>query len=100
VAVFVGVLTLDLVFGDVQSLKEKRSLVRPVIAELKKRFEVAAAETGHLELHRRAEIGVAVVAPDAGQCVNVLEQCERLVAERPELELLSARTRLIGDEDE
>jgi hypothetical protein len=98
--VFVGVLTLDVVFGDVQSLKEKRSLVRPVIADLKKRFEVAAAETGHLELHRRAEIGVAVVAPDAGQCVNVLEQCERLVAERPELELLSARTRLIGDEDD
>ena len=96
---FVGVLTVDVLFGDVQSLKEKRSLVRPVIAELRKRFEVAAAETGHLELHRRSEIGVAVVAADAGQCVNVLEQCERLVAQRPELELLAARTRLIGDSD-
>jgi uncharacterized protein YlxP (DUF503 family) len=97
--VFVGVLTLDVLFGDVQSLKEKRSLVRPIMAELKRRFEVAAAETGQLDLHRRAEIGVAVVAPDPGQCVNVLEQCERLVAARPELELLSARTRLIGDSD-
>jgi uncharacterized protein YlxP (DUF503 family) len=99
-AVFVGVLTLDVLLGDVQSLKEKRSLVRPVIAELKKRFEVSVAEAGHLELHRRALVGVAVVAPDAQQCVNVLDACERLVAGRPELELLSARTRLIGDEDD
>ena len=97
---FVGVLTLDVVFGDVHSLKEKRSLVRPLVAELRKRFEVAVAEVGYLDLHRRAEIGVSVVGVDAGFCVNVLEGCERLIAERPELELLSARTRLIGDEDE
>jgi uncharacterized protein YlxP (DUF503 family) len=97
---YVGVLTLDLLLGDVHSLKEKRSVVRPVIAELRKRFEVAAAEAGHLELHRRALIGVAVVAPDAAHSRQVLEACERLVAGRPELDVLSARQRLINEEDE
>jgi hypothetical protein len=29
----------------------------------------------------------------------VLDRCERLVAARPELELLSARRRMIGPED-
>ena len=97
---FVGALTLDVLLGDVHSLKEKRSVVRPIVAELRKRFEVAVAESGHLDLHRRAEIGVAVVAPDASHCTELLDACERLVAARPEIELLSARRRLFGEEDE
>ena len=31
---FVGTLCFDLLLGDVQSLKEKRSVVRPIVAEL------------------------------------------------------------------
>jgi len=96
---FVGTLELDLLLGDVHSLKEKRSVVRPIVAELRRRFEVAAAEAGALELHRRATVGVAVVAPDAAHCREVLDACERLVAGRPEIDLLSARQRLIGPED-
>jgi uncharacterized protein YlxP (DUF503 family) len=97
--VFTGVLTLDLLLGDVHSLKEKRSVVRPVVAELRRKHEVAAAEAGHLDLHRRALVGVAVVAADARHCVEVLDACERLVAGRPELEVLSARQQLFGEED-
>ncbi len=72
---FAGVLQIDLLLGDVHSLKEKRSIIRPVVAELRKRFEVSVAETGHLELHRRALIGVAVVGSTAAHCVEVLEGC-------------------------
>ena len=98
--VFVGALELDVLLGDVHSLKQKRSVVRPVVAELRRRFEVAAAEAGHLDLHRRALLGVSVVASDAGHVVDVLDSCERLVAARPELELLSTRRRMIGPEDD
>jgi uncharacterized protein YlxP (DUF503 family) len=98
--VFTGSLALDLLLGDVHSLKEKRSVVRPVIAELRRKYDVAAAEAGHLELHRRALVGVAVVASDASHCRDVLVACERLVASRPELEVLSARQQLFGLEDE
>jgi len=97
---FVGALELDILLGDVHSLKEKRSVVRPVVAELRKRFEVAVAEAGHLDLHRRALIGVSCVAADAGHVTDVLDGCERLVAGRPELELLSARHRMMGPEDD
>jgi uncharacterized protein YlxP (DUF503 family) len=97
---FIGSLSVDLLLGDVQSLKQKRSVVRPLVAELKRRHEVAAAETGHLDLHRRAEIGVAVTAAEAGHCRAVLEACERLVAGRPEVELLSVRLRIWDDADE
>ncbi|SNR73858.1 hypothetical protein SAMN06265355_106187 [Actinomadura mexicana] len=98
--VYVGALTLDLLLGDVRSLKQKRSVLRPVIAEVQKRFPaVAVAETGDNDLHRRAEIGVAVVSGTAANCTEVLDQCERLVAGRPEIELLSARQRLYSGED-
>ncbi len=96
---FTGSLALDVVLGDVRSLKEKRSVVRPVVAELKRKFEVSAAEAGHLDLHRRTLIGVAVVAADAAHVREVLDSCERLVAARPELEVLSARQQLFGAED-
>ncbi|UVS81052.1 hypothetical protein Actkin_04804 [Actinokineospora sp. UTMC 2448] len=89
-----------MLLGDVHSLKQKRSAVRPVIAELRRRFEVSAAEAGHLDLHRRALIGVAVAAADAGHVRDIMDACERLVAGRPELELLSARHRLLGPDDD
>ncbi|SFQ05455.1 hypothetical protein SAMN05421810_104321 [Amycolatopsis arida] len=97
---YVGSLELDLLLGDVRSLKQKRSAVRPLLAEVRRRFDVSVAEAGHLDLHRRALVGVAVVAADAAHVRDVLDRCERLVAERPELELLSARRRLIGPDDE
>ena len=96
---WIGTLSLDLLLGDVHSLKEKRSLVRPVVAELRRRFPVSAAETGHLDLHRRAEVGVAVVAADRAHCVEVLDACEQLVARRPELEILSTRVRYLSEDD-
>ena len=36
---FVGTLSLDLLLGDVHSLKEKRSLVRPIVAELRRKYD-------------------------------------------------------------
>ncbi len=95
---YVGALECDVLLGDVRSLKQKRAVVRPVLAELR-RFEVAAAEAGHLDLHRRALLGVSCVAADAGHVTTLLERCERLVAARPELELLSVRHRMLGPED-
>jgi uncharacterized protein len=98
---YVGALTLDVLLGDVRSLKQKRSAVSSIIGEVRRRHPgVAVAETGSLDRHRRAEIGVAVVASTAAHAVQMLQACERLVAARPELELLSARHRLVSDEEE
>ena len=95
---YVGALTLDVLLGDVRSLKQKRSAVRPLIAEVQRRFPgTAVGETGYLELHRRTEIGVAVVSSTAAHAAEVLDACERYVAARPEIELLSARQRIFSE---
>ena len=96
---YTGTAVFDLLLpGDSRSLKVKRSYVRPIVAALR-RYEVAAAEVGALDLHGRTEIGVAVVAAEARQVSRVLDSCERLVAGRPEVELLAVHRRMHGDDD-
>jgi uncharacterized protein YlxP (DUF503 family) len=84
--------------GDSHSLKQKRSYLRPIIAMLKK-YEVSVAEVGMHDLHGRAQVGVAVVAPDPAQARAVIDTCENQVAGRPEIDLLSVKRRLYGDDD-
>jgi len=97
--VYTATAVFDLLLpGDSRSLKDKRGYLRPIIATLRK-LEVAVAEVGIPDLHGRAEIGVAAVAGDAGHARGVIDAAERLVAARPEVELLSVRRRLHGDED-
>jgi uncharacterized protein YlxP (DUF503 family) len=92
-------LVADLLLGDVRSLKEKRAVVRPVLAELRRRYAVSVAETGDQQLHRRAEVAVALVAGEHQHAGEVLDACERMLAGRPEVELLTVRRRTLDDDD-
>jgi uncharacterized protein YlxP (DUF503 family) len=97
--VYTGTLRFDLLLpSDSRSLKAKRSYVRPIVAALR-RYEVSAAEVGALDRHGRAEIGIAVVAAEPAHVREVLDTCERMLAARPEIELLSVRRQLHGDDD-
>ncbi|WP_285250596.1 DUF503 domain-containing protein [Pseudarthrobacter sp. fls2-241-R2A-168] len=96
---WIGWIEFDILLGDVQSLKEKRSVVRPLIAEVKRRFDVSVAEVGDHDQYRRTRLGAGLVAADRAHIVEVLAAVERLVAGRPEIELLSARQRELHSED-
>ncbi len=97
---WVGAVELDVLLGDVRSLKHKRSVVRPIVAELQRRLTVSAAEVGHLDKHRRAALGAAVVAADRQHVVDLIDAAEKLVARHPEIELLCTRRSIRrGDDD-
>jgi uncharacterized protein YlxP (DUF503 family) len=97
--VFLGCAVYDLLLpGDSRSLKDKRGYLRPIIAALRK-FEVSVAEVGDQDRHGRAQVAVSVVAGEASHVREVLDACEQLVVGRPEIELLSARTRLLSGDD-
>ena len=97
---FVATCELDLLLGDVHSLKEKRSVVRPVVGDIRRRFEVAVAETDYQDLHRRAQVTVAAVSGDAAHARGVVDACEEWVSGLPEVTLVGARRRLFGGDDE
>jgi uncharacterized protein YlxP (DUF503 family) len=96
---WIGWIEFDLLLGAVGSLKEKRGIVRPLIADIRRTFSVSVAEVDHLDLRRRAGIGAAIVSADPGHVRDVLNSVERYVAGRPELELLSARRALRNADD-
>ncbi len=96
---WIGWIEFDVLLGDVHSLKEKRAIVRPLVADLRRTFSVAVAESDSLDLHRRAGIGVSVVAADSAHVIDVLDAAENLVAGRPEFDLLSAHRGLISSDD-
>ena len=96
---WIGWIEFDVLLGDVHSLKGKRAAIRPIIAELRRATEASVAEVGEQDLHRRTVIGVGVVASGADRVTDTLDRAERLVADRPEVTLLSARRRLHRSDD-
>ena len=84
-----------------RSLKEKRSVVRPLVSHLRREYAVAAAaaESGHLDLTGRTQLGVAVVAPDMAHCRDVLDRCERWLATEPHVQFVGAERRYVSDEE-
>jgi len=98
--VWIGWIEFDLLLGDVHSLKDKRAIIRPILADLRRTTEASVAEVGEQGLHRRAEIGVGVVASGADRVTDVLDRAERLVAARPDVTLLSARRRMRRSDDD
>ena len=70
-------LRVELRIPHAHSLKEKRGLLKPLIAELRKRFGVSVAEVDHQDLWQRATLGVAIVAPQAGQIQRIVHSLEK-----------------------
>ena len=71
-AMYVGSLELDVLLGDVHSLKEKRAVVKPIVAELRRRFTVAAAEVGDPDLHTAVQVQVAHLGGGHGEAAPQL----------------------------
>ena len=63
----------------VSSLKAKRSVVRRIVDRTSARFNAAVAEVGSLDVHQRAEIGVAVISNEAAHCHRMLEEIAKFV---------------------
>jgi len=72
----VGVLRLDLHLHGVHSLKEKRGVVRRLLARCRNRYPVSAAEVGHQDLWQRTLIGVALVSSSEAVIAPILERLE------------------------
>ena len=87
------VLVVELHLPMSQSLKEKRALVKPVVDGARSRFSVASGETGFLDKWQRAEVAFAAVAGTPGQVEDVLDEVERFVWSKPDVEVVTSERR-------
>ncbi len=72
----------------VSSLKEKRHVVTSLINHLDRNLHVGVAEVDHQDKWQRAAIGVAAVAPQAGQLERILVSVRKAIEVRPGVEIL------------
>jgi len=77
----VGVGRISILLGGTRSLKEKRSVVRRVIARVREKFNVSVAEVGALDVWNHALLGFAVVSNDGPFVDRVLSQVITFVGE-------------------
>lgn len=73
----VGVLQIELLFPDAQSLKDKRRVIKSLKDTLHRRHLCAIAEVGSLDHMRRGILGASVVAKEAVRCATVLDAIQR-----------------------
>ena len=86
---------LDLHLDGCASLKEKRSLIKPLLARLHREFNVAAAEVARQDVWQSAEIAFVVVGNDAAHLRAELQNIVRWIEHnRPEVEIVDARFEL------
>jgi uncharacterized protein len=70
----VGVCTLELEIPSSQSLKDKRHVVRSVIARVRQSFNISIAEVDSLDSWQRAIIGIVCVSSDEKYAHGLLEK--------------------------
>ena len=80
--IYVGVLTVRFDTPFVRSLKEKRSLIKPITEALKAKFPVSVARLDGLDAHDWERIGVAAIAADAEWLRGMLDKASAFIASR------------------
>ena len=72
----------------VRSLKEKRMIVKSLIARLQNRFHVSAAEIDEQDTHQIIVIGIAAVVPHNAMADSLMGEISVFVEENTEAEIL------------
>jgi uncharacterized protein YlxP (DUF503 family) len=75
-----------------RSLKEKRAVLRPIVEGLRHRFQISVAEVDYQDKWQRALIGMAVVSDSYSHAVDVIDNVERWVWSKPEVEVTRFET--------
>ena len=72
----------------VHSLKEKRMIVKSIVAKLQNKFHVSAAEINEQDVHQIIVIGVAAIVPHNAMADSLMDEISAFVEENTEAEIL------------
>ena len=84
----IAVLTFRMHAPWVHSLKEKRMIVKSLVAKLQSKFHVSAAEIGEQDTHFIIVIGIAAIVPHHAMADSLMDEISLFVEENCEAEIL------------
>ena len=84
----IAVMSFRLYAPWVHSLKEKRMIVKSIVARLQNRFHVSAAEIEEQDTHQIIVIGVAAIVPHHAMADSMMGEIADFVEQSSDAELL------------
>ena len=79
----------------VHSLKEKRMIVKSLVAKLRNRYNVSAAEIDEQDTHQIIVIGVAAIVPHNAFADSMMEDISQFVEENTEAEIIDEEREIL-----
>ena len=79
----------------IHSLKEKRMIVKSLIAKLWNRYNVSAAEIDEQDTHQIIVIGVAAIVPHSAFVDSLMEDIYFFVEENSEAEIIDEEREIL-----
>ena len=72
----------------VHSLKEKRMIIKSLIAKLQNKYHASVAETGEQDVHQILEVSVAFIVPDTVMADSMMDDIAAFAESAIEAELI------------
>lgn len=72
----------------VGSLKEKRMIVKSLIARLQNRYHVSAAEVEDQDIHKKITIGIAAIVPHNAMADSLMDDISHFIENNTEAEII------------
>lgn len=79
----------------VHSLKEKRMIVKSLVAKLQNKFHVSAAEIDEQDVHQIIVIGVASIVPHNAMADSLMDEISEFVESNTEAEIVEETREVI-----
>ena len=84
----IAVMTFRLHAPWVHSLKEKRMVVKSLVAKLQNRFHVSAAETDEQDAHQIIVIGAAAIVPHNAMADSLMDEISAFMESNTEADIV------------
>lgn len=77
---------VECIIYDGHSLKQKRSIIKSLLAKIRNNFNVSIAELDYQDLWQRTKLGIAIISNELNYAEQVMQEVLRVIDSYPELE--------------
>ncbi|APC48591.1 DUF503 domain-containing protein [Virgibacillus halodenitrificans] len=86
---------IECIMYEGHSLKQKRSVLKRLMARLQKDLNVAVTELDYHDLWQRTKLGIVTISNDLTHSEKVIQEALRIIDDYPELERTITNTERI-----
>lgn len=91
----IGILEITLLLYEVNSLKEKRIILKSLIQKLKNRYNISISEISYNDVWRNAKIGIASVSNDYAHLDSTLDHILDYIDADGRVEMIDVKREVI-----